>query len=541
MMSLNFHADAFTFFGMPPRVSNLRTAFVLILAIAFATLVDISDIAVAVMGAAAFLSFRMSAGKPAPKSMPKKCAPLETTPLDNDPVHPRKRQRARMDPQTHAVAVKPTSGREPLPQPQHPRLAPVPTFGSADWDGQISELLQKSMPTTETAALVFALSRKVQTALGKSFPEVRVSGYAQCNPCQNKAFATAIPDIEMVASVEQHDLVKRLGSKYANVDQRCLHKIAIRSCTDVLSSSADFRFRRSAFKGSEPKVTLVALTSADSMAFDFSVNADTPERHDILLKGCAAIDRRARELVILVQRWARDRGISHAAQGYLTPYAWSLATISFLQVRNDMEGALLPPFTVDNGFDTRRNGALAEEDTSVGTLFKEFVQFYNGFRWHTEAICIRTPSRSSPKAAVPWRKQSTPFIEDPFDPTVNHGSGLTNENVSRMCEELARAHGICSNHGALAQLLELWQPPDAVANGERSSRSDISVLKVNQPAKASVRGSLTACPIGDSLRPGSAQTRTGKAAKEETSTIHRSAGSDSDSTRLESSPGSETD
>ena len=38
------------------------------------------------------------------------------------------------------------------------------------------------------------------------------------------------------------------------------------------------------------------------------------------------------DLVLLVKRWAKHRGICHAAKGHLPPYAWSILCLHFLQV-----------------------------------------------------------------------------------------------------------------------------------------------------------------------------------------------------------------
>ena len=39
----------------------------------------------------------------------------------------------------------------------------------------------------------------------------------------------------------------------------------------------------------------------------------------------------AEELILVIRRWAKDRGISHAAKGHLSPYAWMLLAVYYLQ------------------------------------------------------------------------------------------------------------------------------------------------------------------------------------------------------------------
>merc|ERR1712066_969682 len=106
-----------------------------------------------------------------------------------------------------------------------------------------------------------------------------------------------------------------------------------------------FKFRRSAFKGQEPKVTLMAEINGKTIPIDFSVNTTTPLYNAALLTECGQIEPRAKELILLVRRWAKDRGISHAAKGHLSPYAWSLLVIYFLQVWDGQGDPLLPNIT----------------------------------------------------------------------------------------------------------------------------------------------------------------------------------------------------
>merc|ERR1719149_251717 len=119
------------------------------------------------------------------------------------------------------------------------------------------------------------------------------------------------------------------------IDEKKLQKSAIRACTDRLVSAGGFKFRRSAFRGEEPKVTLLVPASFgvsdESIPIDFTVNSTTPFYNMALLTECGKKEARARALILLVKRWAKDRGVCHAAKGHLSPYPWSLLVIYFLQ------------------------------------------------------------------------------------------------------------------------------------------------------------------------------------------------------------------
>ena len=68
-----------------------------------------------------------------------------------------------------------------------------------------------------------------------------------------------------------------------------------------------------------------------SAPFNLSVNALTPGRCSMLFEATKSLNPAAAELILLARRWAKDRGISHAAKGHLSPYAWMLLAIYYLQ------------------------------------------------------------------------------------------------------------------------------------------------------------------------------------------------------------------
>merc|ERR1719213_433135 len=188
-------------------------------------------------------------------------------------------------------------------------------------------------------------------AIRKIIPEIEVTGFASGNLTSGKAFGVAVPEVDIIASASPHILFERLHGhstkgNASQLDAKKLQKCAIRACTDRLVSAGGFKFRRSAFRGAEPKVTLLAPASFGiceySIPLDFSVNAVSPLHNAALLTECGQMDTRARELILLVKRWAKDRGICHAAKGHLSPYAWSLLCIFFLQAGMKDDESILP-------------------------------------------------------------------------------------------------------------------------------------------------------------------------------------------------------
>mmetsp|Transcript_87931 Transcript_87931/g.273194 ORF Transcript_87931/g.273194 Transcript_87931/m.273194 type:complete len:583 (-) Transcript_87931:255-2003(-) len=392
--------------------------------------------------------------------------------------------------------------RTPSSQPLTP-----PSFASDDWDEQVEELLSQITPTNEGDRIVAQLARVVKQALRRIIPEVEVNGYASGDLVRGTAFGVAVPEVDIVVCVSPHVLAARLQGRLAprsstavQLDVRKLLKSAIRACTDRLVSNGGFKFRRSAFRGQEPKVTLLAPSSlgiySEAIPIDFSVNSTTPLYNAALLTECGQMEPRAKLLILLVKRWAKDRGVCHAAKGHLSPFSWTLLTIYFLQVGVLDEGPLLPPlegFELSSGLAgqpmavttalTRQRMAGTASGRqkwvppagnvprkSVAALFADFVHFYSRlFDWRNEAVSVRLGERAPPDLTLPLHiivhdDSSTtevgPSIEDPFEQRRNLGECTTAASLARMREELARAEDCCSRNASLTELLEPWVPPE---------------------------------------------------------------------------------
>jgi DNA polymerase sigma len=425
-------------------------------------------------------------------SVAKKMAPDD----DVDEKGPRRRFRP-----DRRVGDGPGAPRAPRPKPEQEyrqvSAAPVeaPTFRNTGLNAEVEELLGQITPNAEADLVVKKLVRVVKQTISQMIPEAEVTGFASGNPTRSKAFGVAVPDIDIVINASPAVLAQRLqgrltrgGMNAARLDPRKLQKAAIRACTDELTSSGGLKFRRSAFRGEDPKVTLLApssLTGAEvALPMDVSVNSATPLHSAALLTECGQFDLRAKELILLVRRWARDRGVCHAAKGNLPPYAWSLLSIYFLQVGDDA-AALLPPLkyfakSSELAGKPSREAMPAkhtwspsqgsEPKKSVAALFREFVDFYHSrFDWRREAVSVRRACRGAPDLALQLHiveradgsaTEVAPSIEDPFEAKRNISTCMTALGVQRMREELARAHEFFSRDGSLSELLGPWAPPE---------------------------------------------------------------------------------
>jgi hypothetical protein len=381
----------------------------------------------------------------------------------------------------------------PASSPSKHTAPPVksPVFSAYEFDMQVDELITRISPTTSCHQAVEDLVSVIRDRMQTLIPEAEVMGFTTANLGGSTAYAVAVPEVEIVANARPEELIRRLSQMSSQraiatsrLDIRKLQKSAIRVCTSLLVS-VGLKFRRSSFRSEEPKVTLLAPasllgTAEVSIPIDFSINNATPLYNMALLTECGQMDPRAKSLVLLVKRWAKDRGVCHASQGHLPPYAWSLLAIYFLQVGvEEADGGLplpaLDSFAVSSSLMKAKDGNKAvrrrsknPQKKTVGDLFTDFIRFYNRkCDWRKEAVSVRLGKRAPPDLSLDIHvllnddgtTAVAPTIEDPFDVKKNLGRCTNPSSLQRFFEELDRADVLLTRGASLTQLLEPWRPP----------------------------------------------------------------------------------
>jgi hypothetical protein len=261
------------------------------------------------------------------------------------------------------------------------------------WEREVDELLASISQTAASNRMVKELARSVQRTIRSALPDAEVVAVSSGDVASRCTTGMGDPEVDLVVFVNPNALPSQLECRLARsgitstaqIDGRKVQKSAIRACTDRLVSTGGFKFRRSAFKGQEPKVTLLAPASfsgfpeavtrasgtkgaAEGDDFvgtpvDLSVNTMMPLYSDALQAACGRFDHRAKELIALVKRWARDRGISHEAKGHLSPYAWSLLAAFSLQVTPAGDGYILPAL---EGVQVDRSNLVVQQAPAIG-------------------------------------------------------------------------------------------------------------------------------------------------------------------------------
>jgi hypothetical protein len=123
--------------------------------------------------------------------------------------------------------------------------------------------------------------------------------FASADITRGTAFSVAVPEVDIILNATPDVLADRLQSRSLRripnamkLDAWKLQKSGLRACTDKLVSSGVFKFRRcSAFKGMEPKVTLLAAAlSEKAIPVDLFVNTVAPLYNAALLTECGQRD-----------------------------------------------------------------------------------------------------------------------------------------------------------------------------------------------------------------------------------------------------------
>lgn len=399
-----------------------------------------------------------------------------------------------------------SSGRSTGPVAKSETLLPViaPVFSAINLSAQVDELVEQIAPTAACDQIIDQLVVLIKRTVVRPFPDAVVVGVAFGDATRRTAFAVAVPEVHIVLHVNHASLMRGLQDKIRGSppDTQKLHKMAVQMCTGLLLNQAHFKFRRSAFTSSEPKVTLVAPPfvgspneCSNNVVLDFSVNTITPFYHSAVLQESGRIEARAKALIMVVKRWAKYRGLCCASKGHISPYAWSLLTVYFLQVGLE-DGPMLPPMqgvasaqgcTVHSTGDGSNCGSCTKD---VSELFRDFVRFYSNISWSDEGVSVRKGKRAAPNLAMPLNvmhhdghQNIGPTIEDPFELKKNVGDGVTAEAMVHFRAELARADDVMSRGASLTVLLEPWAPPVESSSTSATSENGTDGSDISEEAQ----------------------------------------------------------
>jgi len=336
------------------------------------------------------------------------------------------------------------------------------SFHRAEWENDAHELLKNMSPPPEVHRGMHKLMQFLEeVAVRCCGVGAEVSGTVHGNPLGNRPWASAVPDIEVTVTLNLERFVSQMeGAKDQGApdatDKHRISKRVLRVLMKDLVNMHSFRFRRTYMTDENPRMILQVPSShgffQETLCVEITVNGQRPNQCAELLARGNQFTPLSGQLILLVQSWARERGINCSARGHLSPYAWIVLVLFYLQARRD------------KGITGKTLSSIQTHAASIGALFQGFFRFYDeDHDFHTNIVCTRTGQQAKCDSHA---IQKTPCIRDPFSVGSDLGSAMSADGFLRFREELSRANELCSQGAPLSELLRQRCPAEARSESE---------------------------------------------------------------------------
>jgi len=408
--------------------------FILVLSISF----DVQNAAWATSSALVYLTFHQFGKKHTPKV--KKCVegPSEKDiNKDQGVVRPWRRNIPQKIGETANCHV--ASKLKAAKPVVHARAEPVVQ------ECTLRTIVARAIPTVADDAITRKVAALTRRCIINLVPEAEVRCIASCNL---KAIGQTgdKPEIEVIVTVDPQVLANRLKKYYADgnggigsqkVHENLAPEALQKTATKLLSEKLNFvRYWRSQFSGPECLIVLLISETVGLADFpicmNFSVNTPNPLRIENLQ---SKVSGSCKELVALVGRWSRERGIKNVSRGQLNKYAWALLVMHFSK-------------------------RMSDNTQGLKDMFKAFMSF--AVEWAENPQTIRFSDHA---VDIPADKQffKLPYIEDLYQPGVDTAVLTTTEGMDRIKEEVQRAHILLEDDGEanVAKIFDRWAPAPA--------------------------------------------------------------------------------
>ena len=237
------------------------------------------------------------------------------------------------------------------------------------------------------------------------------------------------------------------------------------------------------------KVPIVKFIDSQSkIPVDISINNSLAVHNTELLRRYSALDSRVKPFIISIKYWARNRGISDAAMGTFSSYAWTLIAINYLQ---SLEQEVLPNLLKKDNIDTvdidgtnydigmfqnEELGFTTRNKSTTGELVSGFFEVLaKDWPWNNGVISVGSGKILSRKeknwvATKPYisdaiqdseLKRLGKFalpVEDPFDNKHDLSRVLDVEGVFEIRDEVIRAYQLISENTDWSIITEIKYP-----------------------------------------------------------------------------------
>ncbi|XAR66245.1 Polynucleotide adenylyltransferase [Bertholletia excelsa] len=216
---------------------------------------------------------------------------------------------------------------------------------------------------------------------------------------------------------------------------------------------------------------------------DISINNLNGQMKSKLLFWIDEIDKRFRDMVLLVKEWAKAHGINDSKAGTLNSYSLSLLVIFHFQtctppllppLKDIYPGNLVDDLTgvravaeekieetcAKNINKFRSNKSRVRNPSTLSQLFISFLEKFSDLssRASEEGICPYTGQWEHIDSNMRWMPRTYAlFVEDPFEQPINTARSVNRGQLMRISEAFRTTHQILSsgnqNRNSLIQTL----------------------------------------------------------------------------------------
>lgn len=197
------------------------------------------------------------------------------------------------------------------------------------------------------------------------------------------------------------------------------------------------------------RVPILKMKYRGDLEVDLSACNIYPLRNTQLLKSYASISAQVVDIVVFVKMWAKHEEVSGAAFGHLSPYAWTLLVIYFLQIQLGLPCLCVNSF---GKIPSSTDSPPMHEDTQQVpewtchlppiAILNNFFEFYTrNFDWENEVASIRIGRRSQTHEFPTLKASIYGNIEDPIQTERNLTCALRSRALhARLNDRLSQAH-----------------------------------------------------------------------------------------------------
>eukprot|EP00928_Gymnodinium_smaydae_P043451 TRINITY_DN29101_c0_g4_i1.p1 TRINITY_DN29101_c0_g4~~TRINITY_DN29101_c0_g4_i1.p1 ORF type:complete len:453 (+),score=58.68 TRINITY_DN29101_c0_g4_i1:228-1586(+) len=318
--------------------------------------------------------------------------------------------------------------------------------------------LRHTFPRRESDAITKGIVNDIKDAVRMNSTSMKidaVAGYARSSLFQN--WDCSAKEVDVNISGDLREIALGLDEWSRSVKTRqiprgrecvarrrdAMHRKVLEILREVLTKHPRFfggARSISSFGPHKASVRTRSDVTNEEIIVHLYINNASIERQTHITAECGRSCEHGAEFAFFVRRWAECRGmIASISKGHLTTYAWTVLALYFLQKqRSNVMTSNTGPSSV------------------VLLLFQGFLTFYSQrLTQKDDVIFVDVPGAVQRDAsAAGIRFNVFPFIEDPFEPSIDLGAFMTTQASARMWGDISRTLHVLGDREKKVTLVE---------------------------------------------------------------------------------------